>query len=78
MSNIEKLTEKINTCQNRRKIYNMLMALTAEPCFEQIENESLQVFPDTVTDQNLAMIPLSELPDSWNKTEIFPTPPQNL
>ena len=46
--------------------------------FEQIENESLQVFPDTVTDQNLAMIPLSELPDSWNKTEIFPTPPQYL
>lgn len=38
MSNIEKLTEKINKCQNRRKIYNMLMALTAEPGFEQIEN----------------------------------------
>lgn len=46
--------------------------------FEQIENESLQVFPDTVTDQNLEMIPLSELPDSWNRTEIFVTPPQNL
>ena len=46
--------------------------------FEMIENESLQVFPDTVTDQNLEMIPLSELPNSWNKVEIFPTPPQNL
>jgi hypothetical protein len=46
--------------------------------FEQIENESLQVFPDTVTDQNLEMIPLSELPESWNKTEIFVTPPPNL
>lgn len=46
--------------------------------FEQIENESLQVFPNTVTDQNLEMIPLSELPDSWNQTEIFVTPPQNL
>lgn len=46
--------------------------------FEQIESESLQVFPDTVTDQNLEMIPLSELPDSWNKAEIFVTPPQNL
>ena len=46
--------------------------------FEMIESESLQVFPDTVTDQNLEMIPLSELPDSWNKTEIFITPPQNL
>ena len=46
--------------------------------FEQIESENLQVFPDTVTNQNLEMIPLSELPESWNKTEIFPTPPQNL
>lgn len=46
--------------------------------FEQIENESLQVFPNTVTDQNLEMIPLSELPESWNKAEIFVTPPQNL
>ena len=46
--------------------------------FEQIENESLQVFPNTVTDQNLEMIPLAELPESWNKAEIFVTPPQNL
>lgn len=46
--------------------------------FETIEIENLQVFPDTLTVQNLAMIPLSELPDSWNKAEIFNTPPQNL
>ena len=46
--------------------------------FEMIENESLQVFPDTITDQNLEMIPLSELPEAWNKAEIFVTPPQNL
>ena len=46
--------------------------------FEQIESENLQVFPDTVTDQNLEMIPLSELPEAWDKTEIFNTPPQNL
>lgn len=46
--------------------------------FEQIENESLQVFPNTVTDQNLEMIPLAELPENWNKAEIFVTPPQNL
>ncbi len=46
--------------------------------FEQIENENLQVFADTVTDQNLQMIPLSELPQQWNKSEIFITPPQNL
>lgn len=46
--------------------------------FEQIENENVQVFPDTVTDQNLEMIPLSELPGAWDRTEIFNTPPQNL
>ena len=46
--------------------------------FEQIEAENVQVFPDTVTDQNLEMIPLSELPEAWTKAEIFRTPPQNL
>ena len=46
--------------------------------FEQIEAENVQIFPDTVTYQNLEMIPLSELPSQWTKTEIFKTPPQNL
>ena len=46
--------------------------------FEQIESENLQVFPDTVTDQNLEMIPLAELPEAWNQREIFMNPPQNL
>lgn len=46
--------------------------------YEQIEIENLQVFADTVTSQNLEMIPLSELPESWNQREIFQTPPQNL
>ncbi len=46
--------------------------------YEQIEAENVQVFPDTVTMQNLEMIPLSELPDKWTKAEIFKTPPQNL
>lgn len=46
--------------------------------FEQIEIENLQVFAGTVTDQDLKMIPLSELPDRWTETEIFDTPAQNL
>lgn len=46
--------------------------------FEQIEAENVQVFADTVTDQNLEMIPLAELPGSWLQAEIFQTPPQNL
>lgn len=46
--------------------------------YEQIEADNLQVFAGTVTDQNLEMIPLSELPDAWDKAEIFDTPAQNL
>ena len=46
--------------------------------YEAIEIENLQIFPDRTTVQNLEMIPLSELPKSWNKLEIFDTPPQNL
>ena len=46
--------------------------------YEQIEIEYLQVFADTTTNQNLEMIPLSELPGAWNQTEIFDTPRQNL
>ncbi len=46
--------------------------------YEQMENENLQVFPNTVTRLNLEMIPLSELPQSWDKISIYTTPPQNL
>lgn len=46
--------------------------------YEEIEVENLQIFADTITDQNLEMIPLSEFPEKWNKAEIFNTPPQNL
>ena len=46
--------------------------------YEQIEIENLQVFADTTTNQNLEMIPLSELPNRWDQIAIFDTPPQNL
>lgn len=46
--------------------------------YEQTEAENLQVFAGTTTVQNLEMIPLSELPDAWDQTVIFDTPPQNL
>lgn len=46
--------------------------------YEQIEIEDLQVFAGTVTTQDLEMIPLSELPSQWSKTEIFRIPAQNL
>ncbi len=46
--------------------------------FEQVEAENLQVFADTTTDQDLEMIPLSELPNKWDQSVVFQTPPQNL
>ena len=46
--------------------------------FEEIIIDNLQVFADTVTNQNLEMIPLAEYPDHWIKSETFDTPPQNL
>ena len=48
------------------------------PDFEEIDVENLQIFANTITMQNLEMIPLAELPEKWNKAEIFYTPPQNL
>ena len=46
--------------------------------YEQIEIENLQIFADTITSQDLKMIPLAELPAQWDKTEIFNIPAQNL
>ena len=46
--------------------------------YEQVLARGVQIFPDTVTTQELQYIPLSELPDSRNQVEVFDTPPQNL
>lgn len=46
--------------------------------YEQIHIQRLQVFPDTLTVQNLELIPLSEMPNAWDQLEDFDTPPQNL
>ena len=46
--------------------------------YEQIEAENVQIFANTVTNQDLEMIPLAEFPEYWTETEIFQTPPQNL
>lgn len=46
--------------------------------YEQIEAEALQVFAGITTNQDLMLVPLSELPGSWDQTVVFVTPPQNL
>ena len=46
--------------------------------YEQVLAENLQIFADTTTYQNLELIPLAELPDAWDQTVLYNTPPQNL
>ena len=46
--------------------------------YQEIRNERVQIFPDTVTVQNLEFIPLPEFPTKWNHAEFFQTPAQNL
>lgn len=46
--------------------------------FEQVLVRGVQVFADTLTQQQLQFVPLSELPASWKQVEVFDTPPQNL
>lgn len=58
--------------------YTVVNLYARKKGYEQVESENLQVFAGTTTLQNLEMIPLSELPGSWDQTVIFDTPPQNL
>lgn len=58
--------------------YSIVNIYARAPDFEEIIIKNLQVFPDTVTNQNLELIPLSEFPETWNQTEIFDTQTQNL
>ena len=46
--------------------------------YEQIFVDDVQIFADVTTEQELPMIPLSELPESRNKSETFQTYRQNL
>ena len=46
--------------------------------YEEIYIKNLQIFPNTVTTQNLELIPLAEFPEKWNKSEEFDTNIQNL
>ena len=46
--------------------------------YEQIFVDNVQIFADVTTEQELPMIPLSELPESRSKSETFQTSRQNL
>lgn len=63
---------------NGKQVYTTVNLYARAEDYEQILVRGVQVFANTVTMQDLAMIPLSELPAQRNKAEVFDTPPQNL
>ncbi len=46
--------------------------------YEQVLVRGIQVFAGTVTLQELQLVPLAELPGSWNQAQVIDTPAQNL
>lgn len=58
--------------------YTLVNLYARSPGYYQIENESIQIFSGITTNQNLELIPLSELPELWSDKETFFTPAQNL
>ena len=76
-NDIIRMAEKIGLSKLETKIEKEILEETLA-WLERRAPENLQVFADTTTVQNLEMIPLSELPASWDQTVIFDTPPQNL
>ena len=46
--------------------------------YQQIRIDGVQLFADVTTQQDLELIPISELPSQWGRTDDFQTPVQNL
>ena len=70
-----KSDEQLTSLENQKAFFEKYAKKNG---YEQIEIHNLQVFADTVTLQELAMIPLAELPGNFEQAEVFDTPPQNL
>ena len=58
--------------------YASINLYAKHPEYEEIFAKDVQIFPDTITLQNLELIPLAEFPNKWNQAEQFETPSQNL
>lgn len=58
--------------------YTSLNLYARKENFEEIYVRNIQIFAETVTEQDLQMIPLAEFPGQWNKGEEFIITPQNL
>lgn len=58
--------------------YAQIDVVIDHPSYMRISARNVQVFPGQVTEQDFNLIPDSLLPDNWDATENFNTPPQNL
>lgn len=58
--------------------YTTVNLFARKESYEQIDAYGIQIFADTLTQQNLEFIPESEFFDDQIPEEIFVTPPQNL
>lgn len=63
---------------NAEQPFTLIHLIARLQGYEQIENRRVQIFPGTITQQDLELIPLAELPESWDEFQEFDTPPQNL
>lgn len=55
------------------------VSMTVEyPGYERVLIEGLQIFPGILTDQDVELLPLEELPQVYNMTELIDIPSQEL
>lgn len=64
--------------QNTSAPYAVIDIRAEHSGFDRVIVQNAQVFPDTETRQELSLIPTPELPSSFDRTETFVVPPQNL
>ena len=64
--------------QNTSVPYAVIDIRAEHSGFDRVIVQNAQVFPDTETRQELSLIPTPELPSSFDRTETFVVPPQNL
>lgn len=48
------------------------------PGYERVRIEGVQIFPGVITDQDVELLPLEELPEVYNMTELIRIPSQEL
>ena len=58
--------------------YTLVDVTVEYPGYERVLIEGLQIFSGVVTDQDVELLPLEELPQVYNMTEIIDIPAQEL